>query len=152
MKFPYKLAGALGVGLIILFFLVASSFEPERVFVNIEKANGSILQISAEIADSPEERMIGLMNRESLERDSGMLFFFEDEEYRTFWMKNTLIPLDIVYIAGDGSIVDIAYAVPCEADPCPVYPSSAPAMYVLEVNAGYTAENGFGIGDKVNIG
>jgi len=152
MKIPLKLAGGFGVGLIILFLLVTLSVDPQRIFVTIEKSDGFVLEVSTEIADSPEERMLGLMHRETLDQNSGMIFIFDDENFRNFWMKNTLIPLDIIYIDSNGVIVDIVNAVPCEADPCPVYPSSAPAKYVLEVNAGYTSERGVSVGDKVTIG
>ena len=87
-----------------------------------------------EIADEHKERRQGIMFRESLAKNAGMLFVFEKESMYPFWMKNTLIPLTMIWIAEDFTIVDIKNAVPCEKDPCPNYPPSGKAKYVLEVN------------------
>lgn len=124
---------------------------------NIDKNLGEILiengektvRIAVEIADDDEEVTMGLMFRENLDENSGMFFVFGDENYRSFWMKNTLIPLDIIFIGENFEIVDIEYAVPCKEDPCALYKSSKPAKYVLEVNADFTAKNNIGIGDKI---
>lgn len=100
-----------------------------------------------ELAVSDYEKMQGLMHVDELPADSGMLFIYEDEGIRSFWMKNTLIPLDIVWIGSDLRIRHIARDVePCEADPCPIYRPDVPAQYVLEVNAGEAA---FDIKDSV---
>ena len=113
---------------------------------------GGEVTVYVELAETPDEVTIGLMHRESLDEDAGMLFIFEDEDFRYFWMKNTLIPLDMIFIDSTLTIVDIKKDVqPCEADPCPLYPSADIAMYVLEVNAGFSEKNGIGIGDKVEI-
>ncbi len=108
-------------------------------------------KISVEVADEPAERETGLMYRKSLPEDAGMLFIFEDEAEYAFWMKNTLIPLDMVFIAADSSIVDIIEAEPCKSDPCAAYKPSGKAKYVLEVNKGYSLNNGIKKGDKVYI-
>ena len=96
-----------------------------------------------ELALTNQERALGLMNRENLPSSQGMLFIFDEERVLSFWMKNTLIPLDIVFINSDFEVVSVAKAVPCESDPCPTYPSAGPAKYVLEVNpaSGITAGN-----------
>jgi hypothetical protein len=79
-----------------------------------------------------------------------MLFLFPDTAVYPFWMKNTLIPLDIIWIDGSGAIVDIARDVPpCRADPCPSYPPKGPARYVLELSAGEAAARGLGEGDRL---
>ncbi|HIH17967.1 MAG TPA: DUF192 domain-containing protein [Nanoarchaeota archaeon] len=106
-------------------------------------------ELKVEIADEPYEHARGLMFRESMKDDEGMLFIFSDSEYRTFWMKNTLIPLDIIFIDGDSQIVDITTMQPCEKEPCETYTSSGPAKYVLEVNAGFAEKNGLKAGDSV---
>ena len=87
-----------------------------------------------EIAETPEQRQIWLMHREYLPEKSGMLFVFQQSSPYGFWMKNTLIPLDMIWIDQDQKIIDIQQAVPCTADPCPSYKPSWPALYVLELN------------------
>lgn len=107
--------------------------------------------VEVEIVNTPETRQKGLMFRESLGENEGMLFIFEEEGLYPFWMKNTLIPLDIIWISQDMQIVDIKTAVPCNEDPCPNYSPSGKALYVLEVNAGFAERKGIEIGDEVNF-
>jgi len=106
-----------------------------------------------EIVDSVEERQQGLMFRESLDRDKGMLFIFEQSGVYAFWMKNTLIPLDIIWINSEKEIVFIAKdAQPCEADEaCQSINPGKEALYVLEVNAGVTTEINLEVGDKLDF-
>ncbi|WHZ19422.1 MAG: DUF192 domain-containing protein [Rhodanobacteraceae bacterium] len=107
---------------------------------------------SVEIATTPAEQEHGLMDRTSMPADHGMLFVFPDSEPRTFWMKNTLIPLDMLFFDDTYRLVTIqADAQPCQADPCKLYPSSAPARYVLELNAGMAAKLGARIGDMITF-
>jgi uncharacterized protein len=91
-----------------------------------------------EIADDEEERAKGLMFRDEMATDRGMLFIHEREERLAYWMKNTRIPLDILYFDNERKLVFQQRDVPpCSAgDRCPPYPSQAPARYVLELNAG----------------
>ena len=90
-----------------------------------------------DVADDPGERSLGLMFREQMADDHGMLFVFEQELPRSFWMKNTRISLDILYFNRRLSLVSLQRDIPpCRADPCPNYPSEKPAKYVLELNAG----------------
>lgn len=105
-----------------------------------------------EIADTPEKHALGLMHRPCLKEGYGMLFVFTDEEVRSFWMKNTLVALDMIFINGDRLVVDIVHsAPPCRADPCPSFTSAYPARFVLEL-AGGTAETlRLKVGDKIFI-
>jgi uncharacterized membrane protein (UPF0127 family) len=89
-----------------------------------------------EIADTREERELGLMYREFMPANMGMLFVFEEENPRNFWMKNTLIPLDMIWLDAEKNIVDIQAAQPCKVENCPIYSGKAPAQYVLELNPG----------------
>ncbi|MEK6891857.1 MAG: DUF192 domain-containing protein [Nanoarchaeota archaeon] len=109
----------------------------------------NLIKINVEIADDNKGRMYGLMFRGNLDENSGMLFVFDDEDNQTFWMKNTLIPLDIIFISKDMKIVDIKSATPCKEDPCSLYMSSKPAKYVLEVNGNFTIKNNIKIDDKI---
>ncbi|WP_298965138.1 DUF192 domain-containing protein [uncultured Roseibium sp.] len=103
---------------------------------------------TVEVASTDRQRARGLMFREEMAADHGMLFVFEGEGERFFWMKNTPLPLDIIYIDAKGWIVSIA------ADTTPfsedVIPSREPAKYVLELNAGLAAKLGFEPGDGVS--
>ena len=115
----------------------------------IQSGDSTIL-VRVEIADESHERNQGLMLRENLEFDSGMFFVFEEEKPLSFWMKNTLIPLDMLFIDADFRIIDIKENVPpCKEDPCPSYSSKKPAKYVLEVNSGFTLKNNIQIEDMV---
>lgn len=95
---------------------------------------------SIEIADTFASRQQGLMNREYLPQDAGMLFVFDVPGSYWFWMKNTLIPLDIIWMDEDFVVVDTATMTPCQADPCPIYNHSWQALYALEINAGLVEE------------
>ena len=133
---------------IVFLVMIASCKSENAVF--IDNGNEKI-KVNVEIADSPEERAAGLMFRESLGENSGMLFIFDDEKTRSFWMKNTLIPLDMVFISEDLEIIDIKYAVPCREYQCINYVSKEPAEYVLEVNGNFTIRKSIAIGNTVNL-
>lgn len=98
-----------------------------------------------ELAVSPEKRNLGLMHRSELADDAGMLFIFPEEGNYSFWMKNTLIPLDIIWFDSGQRVVHVETAYPCE-DRCPPISPDAEAMYVLEINAGSADENDIRIG------
>ncbi|MEQ8782011.1 MAG: DUF192 domain-containing protein [Roseibium album] len=101
-----------------------------------------------EIAATDRERSRGLMFREEMAADHGMLFIFDSEGERYFWMKNTPLPLDIIYIGANGAIVSIAAnTVPFSEK---VVPSGDPAKYVLELNAGTAAKLGMDVGNEVS--
>ena len=103
-------------------------------------------KVTAEIARSPEQRALGLMNRFSLKPDHGMLFIFERPEPLGFWMKNTFIPLSIAFIGTDGRIVNIEDMKPQTEE---THWSKGPALYALEMKKGWFAERGIGPGAKV---
>jgi hypothetical protein len=106
----------------------------------------------AELAVTADERSRGLMFRGSLPPGEGMLFVFPREGRHGFWMKNTLIELDIVFIGADRRVVDIARrAQPCRAEPCRQYYPAAPAAYALEIAGGLAERYGFAAGDPVEF-
>ena len=131
--------------LLLLAFILSGCTQGPRVEIE-DKA-----LVFVELADDEEERREGLMYRQSLEENSGMLFLYESERELSFWMKNTFIPLDIIFINSDFEIVDIHHAVPCRADPCPQYVSKLPAQYVLEVNGGFAEKKGIEEGDQARF-
>lgn len=92
----------------------------------------------------------GLMFRETMPENAGMLFMFPQTQPLAFWMKNTLIPLDIIYMTEAGEVVHIVTAQPCKIQNCPSYPSVEPAKYVLELNAGRAKSLGLKVGDNLS--
>lgn len=127
-------------------FLPAASSAPRFTAVSLK---GRVF--TAELAATPEQHARGLMFRRAIRDDYAMLFVFAEEEYRSFWMKNTLIPLDIIYIDSARRVVSIAVAVPCRNDPCPTYESEGPARYVLEIRGGLASELNLAPGDAVDF-
>lgn len=110
--------------------------------------------LELEVAETPLERKRGLMYRERLPVDQGMLFVFPEEDERGFWMKNTLIPLDMIFIDRDGKIINIEEAQPEPNTPdreLKTYRSEGEAQYVIEANSTFTEEYGVKEGDRVEI-
>jgi uncharacterized membrane protein (UPF0127 family) len=102
--------------------------------------------IHAEVAQTPEQRAIGLMHRKTMPAGDGMLFVFEEAGQQCFWMKNTLLPLSIAFIADDGSIVNITDMQPLSLDS---HCSAKPVRFVLEMNQGWFAKRGVKAGTKL---
>lgn len=105
-----------------------------------------------EYAKTLAEQERGLMFRESLEWDHGMIFVFENEKIRSFWMKNTKIPLDIIFLNEGKKVINVAENVPpCLKDPCEIYSSASKTKYVLEINGGISAGMGLKAGDELDF-
>lgn len=109
--------------------------------------------VTLEVADDAGERSQGLMNRESLAPDRGMVFVYPDADRRSFWMKNTLIPLDMVFVSSNGTVINVEHAdVPPEnSTDYGTHTSDGPAQYVVEVNRGFANETGIGPGTQVEF-
>jgi uncharacterized membrane protein (UPF0127 family) len=119
----------------------------EQVPLTIQSRSGTH-HFTVEMARTPEQQAHGLMERQSLAPDRGMLFPYEPPQNASFWMKNTLIPLDMIFIRPDGTIALIAAnTVPMSLDPIP---SLEPVSAVLEIAGGRAAELGIQAGDKVS--
>ena len=108
--------------------------------------NAGMHNVQAQVAASPDHRQIGLMYRREMPTNEGMLFVFEDTSRQCFWMRNTLLPLSIAFIADDGTIVNLADMKPMTEDS---HCSSKPVRYALEMNAGWFAKRGIGPGSKL---
>jgi len=144
---------------------ILNSFEnpqPQQLPVkNVEvtKADGGVVTFKVQVADTMPTRTKGLMFRQEMPEDEGMIFLFDDEHTLSFWMLNTLIPLDIIYIGKDWKVVSIQKNVPpCKSevsklrsDPCDTYPSKGNAQYVLEINGGLSDKLGIQEGATVQL-
>ena len=119
--------------------------------VEVVTADGATHEVAVRVARTEQQRQHGLMEVPELPDGAGMWFVYDEDRTGGFWMKNTLVPLDITYVGADDRIVDVADAVPCEADPCPAYPPSGAYRNVLEVPAGYLDRIGAGVGDVVTL-
>ena len=155
--------------LIALIFVVFSIYSPKSERAGGNKASSSVnkapsfrkdgqvkiltgsvpLEVDVEIADNDDTRQRGLMYRYNMEEFQGMFFVFPYEDYRSFWMKNTYLSLDIIYINANNEIVSIQKY----TQPKSTYslPSEKPAKYVLEVNAGFTDKYQIKPGDKIEL-
>ena len=110
------------------------------------RLNAGIHNIQAEVAQSPDERSTGLMFRKDMGTNEGMLFAFEQPAQQCFWMKNTLLPLSIAFIADDGSIVNIDHMKPQTLES---HCSTKPVRFVLEMNEGWFDKRGIKAGTKL---
>ena len=110
------------------------------------RLNAGIHLINAELATTPQQREIGLMMRQSMPANDGMLFVFEQPGQQCFWMKNTLIPLSVAFLADDGSVVNIEEMAPQTLDS---HCSTKPVRFVLEMNQGWFAKRGIKPGSKL---
>lgn len=137
--------------ILIAAFLLTQNQHSGKEQITIINSAGQEVHIYVEIADDWNEMERGLMYRESLPEDEGMLFIFPSSGNYPFWMKNTLIPLNAIYMDENGTIVDILQMEPCIADPCPSYPPDADALYVLEVNKGFSERHGIREGDRMML-
>jgi len=149
------------LAIIYVFFINFKQQTPVQTAENIKQVCFKQVDLpinkcfSVEVAQTAVEREKGLMFREELGQDKGMLFIFPKAEKYGFWMKNTLIPLDIIWIDENKTVVDIKKDVqPCRAnnsDNCPVYVPDKEAIYVLEINSGLSEENNLSVEDEVNL-
>lgn len=140
------IAALLVVGLTVALARAAAAEQPR---VTIQTAAGETVTVTVEVADTPKKRERGLMFRKELGAQHGMLFLFRREANHTFWMKNTPLPLDIIFIDSDRHIVGI------QADTVPYslqqLRAGGSSQYVLEVNAGFCAREGVAAGDGVEF-
>ena len=131
-----KLKAIIFICLAIIVIILWILLFPKRLNQPIVSFENKIFQV--ELAQTDAERQQWLMYRESLDEDKGMLFIFPDEWTHSFWMKNTLIPLDMIRIntiSGENRVVDIQTAEPCNTPECEIYTPAWNSQFVLEINA-----------------
>ncbi len=134
---------ALLFAVVVVLFPLAACSDESRLVLHTQKGE---YPFTVEVVDTPEKRAEGLMFRQSLAPDAGMLFDFKETREVSFWMRNTFIPLDMVFIAADGKVESI-HVNARPHDPTSI-PSGAPVQYVLEIPGGRSAEIGLRPGDR----
>ena len=136
------------IAAVALVVLLGACRGPDRPRARIH-TTGGVVEVTIEVANTPETMQRGLMYRSSLADDHGMLFVFPSDSDHRFWMKNTLIPLDMLFIAKDGRLVGIrANTTPMSTTPIGI---GQPTRWVLEVPGGYAARRGIAPGDQIEL-
>jgi uncharacterized protein len=153
LRRPAIVSGRRAALLVAALAACASSKSPDAgrppARVVIETAAGQRHAVTVELARTEPERVRGLMQREKLAPDAGMLFLFDESEDHSFWMKDTLIPLDMIFVDEGGRVVGVVE----RAEPLTLSAREigAPSRYVLEVNGGWAAAHGVRAGDRVRF-
>ena len=134
-----------------LYAATGPQFKKQKIELSY-KAHKKVLVLDA--AETVEQQAYGLMNRKKMAVDDGMIFIFPEANPREFWMKDTLIDLDIAYVGATGSVIDIqnmkAMTSVLQTN-LPTYPSKGPALYAIEMNSGWFKKNGFPVGTQLKL-
>ena len=149
-------------GLIVLLIVFSDAFvtntedetNEQLAVVTFLPTNSTSVVITCELASSHEERLMGLMFREELPVAEGMLFVYDYPHNVSFWMKNVLIPLDIIFLDESGTVINVEEAdveIDVPAEELKSYLSDGPAQYVVEINQGLCKLYGVGVGTNVSI-
>jgi uncharacterized membrane protein (UPF0127 family) len=149
-------------GLIVLLIVFSDAFVTNTENANNEQlavvtffpANSTSVVMTCEVASSPEERLMGLMFKEELSADEGMLFAYEYPYNVSFWMKNVLIPLDIIFLNESGTVINVEEAdveIDVLDENLGSYCSAGPALWVVEINQGLCKLYDIGVGTNVSI-
>jgi uncharacterized protein len=166
-----SVAAIVGTVLLILALIAVFTYQPSRTPVSTTRSTNQtnqpseyefvkqgevrfmtakqnfIVAIDVEFAQDDAERQLGLMYRDKMAENQGMLFVFDDETVRSFWMKNTILPLDMLFINAKNEIVTIHKSTTPYSEES--YTSTKPAKYVVEVNAGFTDKYKIAVGDRI---
>ncbi len=151
---PIILIIAIAAYLVLSNLLTKKSEDNEYVFRKqgtltfVDSLNNVKAKIDIQIAASDFDRELGLMYRKHMDENQGMLFVFPQEDIQNFWMRNTFIPLDMIFVNSKNQIVTIQHATQTLSDQ--TYSSTAPAQYVIEVNLNFTDKFNIKVGDKIN--
>ena len=139
--------------LVSLYCLLSAQLPQREVWITRADSPREIARFRVEVATTPEAWNRGLMDRSILAPDAGMLFIFPEAAPRSFWMMNTLIPLDMLFADSTGRIVNLhENTIPCQPPRrCPPYSTTAPVQYVLEIAAGRARALGIRAGDRLHF-
>jgi uncharacterized protein len=158
-KTVYLISGIVILAAIIILFINPFSnkvnmdseymFKKDGELTFTDSLNNPKIKIDIQIANNDFDRELGLMNRKQMDENRGMLFIFPVEQIQSFWMENTYIPLDMIFVNAAKKIVTIHRNTKILSEQS--YPSSAPALYVIEVNAGYCSRHSIAEGDRINF-
>jgi uncharacterized membrane protein (UPF0127 family) len=129
----------------------ADASDPDATAALSIRTDDGTVSLHVQLADTPDEREAGLMDRQSLTPYDGMAFVWEEPVVSSFWMKDTLIPLSIAFWDDAGRIISILDMNPCTVDPCPSYGPDEPFVGAVEVERGTLEEHGVAIGDQVEL-
>lgn len=141
-----------GIGFCLAGSPAATGCRGKQATAILPSRHVGAVEIRVECAATEEQRNRGLMFRSRLGDDEGMLFVFREESTPSFWMKNTFVALDLLFLDKDGRVVDLAEGLrPCTGDPCPVYSPSARSRYALEVASGTARRHGISRGDRIEL-
>jgi len=133
--------------LVILFVIISVNLLSGAGFITILIADEEFV---VEIAETDQEKALGLMHRKEIPDNFGMLFIYPGEDFRGMWMKNTLVSLDLIFLNSQKEIVEIFNNVPpCVKDPCKSYISGEKAKYVLELKGNRSKELNLNEGDRI---
>lgn len=156
----YKILAILIIIIVAIYFIIANSggskenineeymFRKDGELTFVDSSGTIISKIFIQAANTEYDRELGLMFRKNMDENQGMLFIFPDVQARSFWMRNTLIPLDILFIDSTKTVLNIAKNTTPLSDIS--YPSAGPAKYVVEVNGGFCDRHNLTAGAKVN--
>jgi len=144
---PGRLRGMACAAFLAACALTAAAQDTPQLKLQRIQLSAGMHQIDAQVAQTPEQRQIGLMFRKDMPQTEGMLFVFEEPTKQCFWMKNTLLPLTAAFVADDGTIVNLADMKPQTTDS---HCSDKPVRYVLEMNVGWFAKKGIKTGSKLS--
>lgn len=134
MKFKFSRNNLIVSLVVLLLFLYQLTSANEVTFESIEiDIAGSLYKL--EVAETPEQKQQGLMYREELADRSGMLFIYPSEMNNRIWMKNTLIPLTVIWLDNKARVIDIKKLKPCRQQNCPIYGVDRPSKFIIELNA-----------------
>jgi len=158
-KIYYAIGAIVLIAVYVIAFIIPTStdqateeteykFMKEGSLTFTDSLNNPITTIDIEIADNDDDRQNGLMYRKSMETNQGMLFIFPLQEMQSFWMRNTLLPLDMIFVNADKKIITIHKNTKILSDQS--YASTEPAQYVVEVCAGFSDKYSLKPGDKIN--